>query len=181
MECDNRDVLKRLSRLQLSKKNKKSNNFTNSVSLHTNMNNTRYIFTVTTGRSGAMTLANILNSSMDNAYASFEAPYINTIFKGSLSNIEYKVRRKYIESNELLGRGKVLKAYDDKNISFINDVASKRIKTINKRLVSENKSIYIDVSKYFARGLHVGFCNMLPQISIINLVRERESDFEREW
>jgi len=136
------------------------------------MNNTRYIFTVTTGRSGQETLANILNSSMENVYASFEAPNINTIFKGGLSNIEHKVRRKYIETHELLGRGKILKAYDNKDISFINDITSKRIKTINKRLVSENKSIYIDVSKYFARGLHVGFCNMLPQISIINLVRD---------
>ena len=136
------------------------------------MDHKRYIFTVTTGRSGQETLANILNSSVDNVHASFEAPNIKTIFKGRLSNIEHKVRRSYLETHELLGRGKILEAYDNKDIFFINNIASKRVKMINKVLVRENKSIHVDVSKYFARGLHVGFCNILPQISIINLVRD---------
>ena len=132
----------------------------------------RYIFTVTTGRSGQETLANILNSSVDNVHASFEAPNIKTILKGRLSNIEHKVRRRYLETHELLGRGKILKAYDNNDMLFINNTASKRVKMVNKMLVRENKSIYVDVSKYFARGLHVGFCNILPEISIINLVRD---------
>jgi hypothetical protein len=139
---------------------------------NSHMGQKRYIFTVTTGRSGQETLANILNSSVDNVHASFEAPNIKTIFKGRLSNIEHKVRRRYLETNELLGRGKILKAYDNKDMFFINNIASKRVKMINKMLVRENKSIYVDVSKYFARGLHVGFCNILPKISIINLVRD---------
>ena len=132
----------------------------------------RYIFTVTTGRSGQETLTNILNSSVDDVHASFEAPNIKTIFKGRLSNIEHKVRRRYLETHELLGRGKILKAYDNKDTFFINNIAFKRVKMINKMLVRENKSIYVDVSKYFARGLHLGFCNILPEISIINLVRD---------
>ena len=139
---------------------------------NSNMGHTRYIFTVTTGRSGQETLTNILNSSVDNVHASFEDPNIKTIFKGRLSNIEHKLRRRYLETHELLGRGKILKAYDNRDIFFINNVASKRVKMIDKKLVRENKSIYVDVSKYFARGLHVGFCNILPKISIINLVRD---------
>ena len=132
----------------------------------------KYIFTVTAGRSGQETLTNLLNNCVNDTYASFESPMINTFFKGKLSNIEHQIRRKYFETNELLGRGKVLKAYNNNDTCFLNDVTSRRVKMINKKLNFENKSIYIDVSKYFARGLHVGFCNILPKISIINLVRD---------
>jgi len=134
--------------------------------------NRRYVFTVTTGRSGQETLANILNNCVDNVHASFEAPMINTVFKGKMSVIEHNIRRKYLETNELLGRGKVLKAFNNGDNSFINNIASKRIRIINNKLSSENKLIYVDVSKYFARGLHVGFCKILAEISIINLVRD---------
>ena len=147
----------------------------------------RYIFTITTGRSGQETLTNLLERCVDDVYASFEAPTIDTIFKGKLSTIEHRIRRKYFETHELLGRGKVLKAYNDNDVSFINNIALKRVRLIDKQLDNKNKSIYIDVSKYFARGLHVGFCNILPKISIINLVRDplmnmksfinREKDF----
>jgi hypothetical protein len=136
------------------------------------MNNIRYIFTVTTGRSGQETLANLLNHCVDDVHASFEAPVINTIFKGRLANFEHKIRRRCFETHDLLGRGKVLKAYSDNNVSFINAIASKRIKTANNELSDKGKYIYVDVSKYFARGLYVGFCNILPQTSIINLVRD---------
>ena len=33
-------------------------------------------------------------------------------------------------------------------------------------------SIYIDLSKYFARGLHEGFLGILPEISLIRLIRD---------
>jgi hypothetical protein len=124
------------------------------------------------GRSGQQTLVKLLNCCLDDAYSAFESPTIDTIFKGKLSRIERKIRRKYFETHDLLGRGSVLKAYDNNNISFINNIALKRVDMINKKLDSENKSIYIDVSKHFAKGLHIGFCNVLPEISIINLVRD---------
>jgi len=137
-----------------------------------NKNNRKYIFTITVGRSGQETLTDLLNNNVDNVHASFEEPMINTIFKGRLSAIEHHFRRKYIETNELLGRGKVLKAYDSNNISFINNVALKRIESINKKLDIYNKQVYIDVSKFFSRGLYIGFCNLLQNIQIINLVRD---------
>jgi hypothetical protein len=136
------------------------------------MKNRRYIFTVTTGRSGQETLANLLDRCTFDTFPSFEAPMIDTFFKGKLSSVEHKIRRNYFETHELLGRGKVLKAFIKNDMNYINKIATKRIKTINKMLENENKSIYIDVSKFFIRGLHLGFYNLLPSISIINLVRD---------
>ena len=82
------------------------------------MKNKRYIFTVTAGRSGQETLVKLIESCVDNAYVSFEDPKINTFFKGKLSNIEHRIRRKYLETHELLGRGKVLEAFNENDISF---------------------------------------------------------------
>jgi len=89
--------------------------------------NKRYIFTVTAGRSGQETLTNILNNCVSDTCALFEAPAIDTVLKGRFSNVEHKIRRKYFETNELLGRGRVLSAYDNNNITFINKIASIRI------------------------------------------------------
>jgi hypothetical protein len=136
------------------------------------MKNKRYIFTATSGRSGQETLANLFDRCTDNTFSSFESPMIDTIFKGKLSAIEHKLRRRFIETNELLGRGKVIKAYNENDINYINKIAQLRIKTINKKLEATNNSTYIDISKFFIRGLHLGFCNALPKISIINLVRD---------
>jgi hypothetical protein len=72
----------------------------------------------------------------------------------------------------MLGRGKVLSAFNDGDASFISDIASKRVDLIHKKLNDKNKDIYIDVSKYFARGLHVGFQNILPKFSLIHLIRD---------
>jgi len=131
----------------------------------------RYIFTFTAGRSGQNTLTKILETSVENSYIAFEQPQINYFFKGRISNIERKFRRKFLETHELLGRGKILESFQDGNIKYIEFIANKRLNEINKKMIN-NKQVYIDVSKYFGRGLHVGFQNILPKFSLIHLVRD---------
>jgi hypothetical protein len=131
----------------------------------------KYIFTVTTGRSGQSTLANLFENHVKDSYVAFEEPNINYYFKGNLSNIERKFRRKFIETHELLGRGKILNSFVNGDIEYIESISRKRIDRIDKA-VKKNEFIYIDISKYFSRGLHLGFQQFLPKFSLIHLVRD---------
>jgi len=133
----------------------------------------KYIFTVTAGRSGQNTLTSIIENYAINCSVACEAPKIDYFFKkGFSSDLERMFRRRFIETHEMLGRGKVLTCFMDGNDHYIETVAKKRIDMIDKKLVDLNCSTYVDVSKFFARGLHVGFKNILPEFSLIHLVRD---------
>ena len=56
-----------------------------------------YIFTVTAGRSGQATLYDILQRYSEKCLSSFEAPRINTIFPGTIGDIEKRIRRKTLD------------------------------------------------------------------------------------
>jgi len=130
----------------------------------------RYIFTVTAGRSGQNTLTKIIENNVKNSCVAFEEPRINYFFKGKLSNVERMFRRRFIETHELLGRGRVLTAFVNGDIEYIENIAKKKVSLINNMM--DNNNVYVDVSKYFARGLHMGFQKALPTFSLIHLVRD---------
>ncbi|MBT5400608.1 hypothetical protein HOL24_08715 [bacterium] len=132
----------------------------------------RYIFTVTAGRSGQNTLSSLIENHVKCSYVAFEEPRINYLFKGKIANIERRFRRNFIETHELLGRGKVLTSFIDGNVKYIENIAQKKLNIIKKNMIANKSKIYIDVSKYFARGLHIGFQEILPKFSLIHLVRD---------
>ena len=131
-----------------------------------------YIFTVTAGRSGQATLYDILQRYSEKCLSSFEAPSINTIFPGTIGDIEKRIRRNFIETNELLGRGKVLTAYNESKIDYIENIAKKRLLIIEKQAREANANTYFDVSKFYARGLYSGFNKVLDEFSLVFLVRD---------
>lgn len=128
----------------------------------------RYIFTVTAGRSGQSSLTHLLNTHVEDCYAAFEEPAPNLHFKGALGDIERLFRRRFVETHELLGRGKVLSAYDRGDKAYLDRVASKRLRLMDKK----GARIHVDVSKYFARGLHRAFARACPDLGLILLVRD---------
>ena len=79
----------------------------------------RYIFTVVAGRSGQAFLTDVFRRHVPKCYPAFEEPQVNPVLKGFLENYERRFRRKYIETNELLGRGNVLTAYEEKDTAYI--------------------------------------------------------------
>ena len=131
-----------------------------------------FIFTVTTGRSGQATLHKILKKFTLNCYSEFEAPNIDTILPFFLGDLEKKIRRKFIETNELLGRGKVITAYENNNIDYIIKIAKRRLALIEKKMENLQVDCYFDVSKFYIRGLYKGFNSMLNSISLVFLVRD---------
>ena len=131
-----------------------------------------FIFTVTNGRSGQETLYNVLKSNSLNCYSTFEHPNIKPMLPNMFGNIEKKLRRNFIQTNELLGRGKVLKAFDAANIKYIEKVVRTKLNLFEKEAIKNKSEIYFDVSKYFIRGLHLGFNSLLKEYSLVFLVRD---------
>ena len=124
-----------------------------------------YIFTITTGRSGQMTLYDILLKYSCNCHTEFESPTLyKNIFSGKMGFIEKKFRRKFIDTNELLGRGKTLRAYENNDIQFINKIVTKKLRSINRKLKKTDSNIYFDVSKHFVRSLYLGFDNFAGEL-----------------
>lgn len=131
----------------------------------------QYIFTVTAGRSGQNSLTRLLSDHVPHSYAAFEEPHPRLYlkrFSGLLGAIENRFRRKYIETNELLGRGKVLRAFEEGDEAYLDLIVNKRLRMIDHK----NIKVYIDVSKYFARGLHRSFARATKEFSLILLVRD---------
>ena len=58
------------------------------------------------------------------------------------------------------------------DVSYIENIARKRVSVINNNMKKNGDKIYVDVSKYFARGLHIGFHRVIPLFSLIHLVRD---------
>jgi hypothetical protein len=133
---------------------------------------TRYIFTVTTGRSGQASLCDLLRTHVPGCYAAFEEPAATPVLPGVLGDFERRFRRRFIETHELLGRGRVLTAFEEGDEAYLDGIVRKRLRMAEGRLAAHGASIYIDVSKYYARGLHRAFARALPGLSLIRLVRD---------
>lgn len=132
----------------------------------------RFVFTVVAGRSGQATLTEILRRHVPDCFPAFEAPSPKLVLPGRLGRLEHKFRRRFVETNELLGRGKVLRAFEQGKGDYLERIARLRLDMIQRDLNRTGKSIYVDVSKFFARGLHVGFRRALSEISLLRLVRD---------
>lgn len=133
---------------------------------------TRYIFTATAGRSGQSYLSDLLRRHVPGALVMFEEPQVRPIFPGPLASFERRFRRRYVETHELLGRGKVLEAFALGDEDALQKMAKRRLDWIEGQIARAKSDIYIDVSKYFVRGLHRPIAHALPEMGLIRLVRD---------
>jgi hypothetical protein len=132
----------------------------------------RHIFTVTTGRSGQASLSDLFRAHVPDCYVAFEEPSVFPRLPGVLGDLERKFRRRFVETHELLGRGRVLTAFEQGDEGYLDEIVRQRLRMADRRLAAHGASIYIDVSKYFARGLHRAFVRALPDLSLVRLVRD---------
>lgn len=132
---------------------------------------TRFIFTVTAGRSGQATLTRSINASCTDCIACFEEPAVRPRLPGLAGDLERRFRRRFVETHELLGRGKVLKAQIAGDLTALDSFARQRIAYMEAEAKTAGVSTYFDISKYFARGLHVGLERQLEQFDLVLLIR----------
>ncbi len=132
----------------------------------------RYIFTVTAGRSGQASLTDLLRRHVPRCLAYFEEPQIAPFLPGVLGDFERRFRRRFVETHELLGRGRVLAAFDAGDEATLDRYAAARLDWIDRRVARHGARIYADVSKYYARGLHRAIARARPGLGLIRLVRD---------
>lgn len=112
----------------------------------------RYIFTVTPGRSGQASLADLVQKSCRDVVAAFEEPQVRAILPGVAGDLERRLRRRFVETHEILGRGDVLRAFSQNDQSALERHARRRLDWIER--YRRGAPVYFDISKYFIRGLH---------------------------
>jgi len=132
----------------------------------------RFIFTVATGRCGQSSLSQLVANHVPDCYPAFEEPSVEPILPPPFAVYERKFRRRFIETHELLGRGKILTAFECGDDEYIDGIVAKRMRDIRRKMKQRPASIYFDISKFFARGLHKGFTKAIGRYALVNLVRD---------
>lgn len=132
----------------------------------------RFIFTVATGRCGQSSLTELVGNHVPGCYPAFEQPDIRMILPAPFAAYERRFRRRFVETHELLGRGKVLTAFERGDHAYIDGIVAQRLRMVRRDMKRHDVSIYFDISKFFARGLHVGFTKAVGRFALVNLVRD---------
>ena len=130
------------------------------------------IFTVCTGRCGQHSLGEYLNKYAFNTLAEVEPPnliYPNHFpFGTTLRNFQ----RKWIVSDEMLGRGRALDWYrngDDAALMRLSMSRQRRIERLCKKHKSQN---YFEVSKFFIRSYFNATFETVPSMGVLLLRRD---------
>ena len=129
------------------------------------------IFTVCTGRCGQHSLAEYFNRFGKNCFAEVEPP--NLFYKNywPLGGYARLIQRKWIVTNEKLGRGKALIWHDNNEFDKLEALAGKRIDRVEKIIKKKNASHYIEVSKFFIRSYCDAMYKLRKDIGLLKLYR----------
>jgi hypothetical protein len=132
----------------------------------------RYVFAVYAGRSGGMQTTHFFNRNVDGCLAINEFPFFQASLPGRLGSWQRHFHRKFIESHELLGRGKFLEAFVSGDDRYLEKITRRRIRMIDKELRKNNRTIYFDMNKLFARSIFRGVDLVLPKYSLVYMPRD---------
>ncbi|MDA0703425.1 MAG: hypothetical protein O3A96_09365 [Proteobacteria bacterium] len=132
----------------------------------------RYIFTVTAGRSGQASLTHLVAAHVPGALALHEEPQVKPVLPRALGDLERRLRRKFVETHELLGRGDVLRAFAENDREALDTHAARRQAWLARLAARHNAEVVFDVSKYFARGMHCALAARIGDFNLVLLVRD---------
>ena len=132
-----------------------------------------FIFVVSAGRSGQSSFSQLLAQAYPKSYVAFEEPQICYILPNFLSRAERKFRRAFIETDELLGRGRVLNAFSQNDKSLLKYYGLKKFNWLRNKMIKQGVNICFEVNKHFLHGLHVGMESVIsPNHQVVHLVRD---------
>ena len=140
--------------------------------MHSDFDKKTIILVVSPGRSGQASFSSVLEQAFPSAYVAFEEPQIDYILPKKLSFLERKFRRKFLETDELLGRGKVLKAFENSDFKKLQTYGDAKVDWLLRKMHQKNANVAFEVNKHLLHGLHIGMQNT-PNIEfkMIELVR----------
>jgi hypothetical protein len=130
------------------------------------------IFTACTGRCGQFSLVDYLNEFGESCAAEAEPPDLIYPRHWPLSNWLRDIQRKWIVTDEELGRGKALAWHDNDENEPLRHLAEKRLKRI-QRLCQKNKTKhYFEASKFFIRSYCDATFELIPDMGVLLLRRD---------
>jgi hypothetical protein len=130
------------------------------------------IFTACTGRCGQFSLVEYLNVFGDACIAEAEPPDLIYPNHWPLGNWMRHVQRRWIVTNEDLGRGKALGWFDEDRKQPLLDLALKRTKRISRLCGRAGATTYVEASKFFIRSYCDATAELRPDIGLILLRRD---------
>ena len=132
-----------------------------------------FIFVVSAGRSGQSNFSQLLAQAYPTSYVAFEEPQLRYILPNFLNWPERKFRRAFIETDELLGRGRVLTAFSQNDRPLLELYGLKKFNWLRNKMSNQGCDICFEVNKHFLHGLHVGMESVIrPNHQVIHLVRD---------
>jgi FkbM family methyltransferase len=144
------------------------------------------IFTATTGRAGSHNLAEVFNRYGKHCLAEHEPPQLLLQQLGQrppfcalgwfghesrLARLGRDFQRRYIVTDELLGRGQALEWYDRDETEKLARLAARKLRHI-QRIERKGYRHYIESSQYFLRTHCDGLAALIPDLAVIKLTRE---------
>ena len=127
------------------------------------------IFTVCAGRCGQVTLTKYFNKYIKNCIAECEPPELWYQTKWPLGSRLRNFQRKHMNSysDEMLGRGKAIKWYEEDDDTNLDHLVGKRLKRIEKFKCLT----YVEISKFFIRSYGEATIKKVPNLKLIKLSR----------
>lgn len=130
------------------------------------------IFTVCTGRCGQHSLGEYLSKYTKDTLCEVEPPnlfYPDTfLFGNQLRNLQ----RKWLVTNEMLGRGKAIEWFRTENIAKLRELSSARLARIRRLCKRHRCENYFEVSKFFVRTYFDATFDINPNIGVLLLRRD---------
>ena len=129
------------------------------------------IFTVCTGRCGQFSLVDYLNEFGEACLAEAEPPDLVYPNNFPLGNYLRRFQRKWIVTNEDLGRGKALGWYDNDVRKPLQHLAKRKVQRIGNLCLKQQARNYVEVSKFFIRSYCDAMIELMPDMGVLLLRR----------
>ncbi|MDA1100694.1 MAG: hypothetical protein O2967_17110 [Proteobacteria bacterium] len=94
----------------------------------------KYVFAVYAGRSGGMQTTDFFNRNVNGCLAINEFPHYQQTLPGRLGNWQHRFHRRFIETHELLGRGRFLEAFVKGDDQYLEKITKRRLNMIDEVL-----------------------------------------------
>ena len=131
-----------------------------------------YIYTACTGRCGQHSLGDFINRFALNTLAEVEPPQLLYPNNAPFGNYLRNFQRKWIFTDEMLGRGKALQWYRDGDRDSLARLSRLRLDRVERLCTKQKTQTYFEISKFFIRTYFEATQEIKPEIGILLLKRD---------
>lgn len=130
------------------------------------------VFTACTGRCGQFSLVDYINEFSASCLAEAEPPDLIYPRHWPLSNWVRGIQRRWIVTDEDLGRGKALGWHDNDHSEPMRRLAERRLRRISRKCTRRGADSYFEASKFFIRSYCDAVFEQRPDLGVLLLRRD---------